>query len=219
MNVTAISLAGEEIPVKKILCVGRNYAAHAMEMGTAPPVEPILFFKPVTALARPAGGDLFVPGRFGELHHEGELVCLVGAGGKNLSSEAASRAVAGIAVGVDLTLRTIQATAKESRTPWAVAKGFDSSAPVGTFIEAGHGEIEGRRMTLGVNGSVRQEGNTSAMIFEPAKILSFASRYFTLERGDLLFTGTPPGVGPLVGGDRVLAAAEGLPELSFTVKR
>ncbi len=219
MSLRAIHLAGEVIPAGKILCVGRNYAAHAKEMGTVVPAEPILFFKPATALAFPHGDDLFVPRAFGELHHEVELVCLLGAGGKNLSTEDASRAVAGIAVGVDLTLRAIQARAKETRSPWAVAKGFDSSAPVGDFIRCDGADIGARAMSLHVNGSKRQEGNTTDMIFTVAAVVSFATRYFTLERGDLLFTGTPPGVGPLEDGDEVVAAVAGVPELSFTVKR
>ncbi len=215
-----VLLGNAETPISKILCVGRNYAAHAEEMGAAPPAEPILFFKPHTALARPAGGDLHVPEDFGELHHEIELVFILGAGGRNVAREEGGRLISGCGVGIDLTLREIQSAAKQARAPWAVSKGFDGSAPVGDFVTLDQGAAGlARRLHLEVNGETRQSGSSSAMIFSPGEIISHASRFFTLEAGDLIFTGTPPGVGPLLNGDRLSARIDGLPELSFTVKR
>lgn len=220
MTDRTVFLEGRPVSIGKILCVGRNYAAHAEEMGAGIPDEPVLFLKPHTALVRPAGGDIHVPAVHGELHHEIELVLLLGAGGRDLSADEAARAVAGLGVGVDLTLRAIQARAKEDRAPWTVAKGFDRSAPVGDFVAAGDVSADKpRALRLSVNGETRQEGNAARMIFPPTRIISFASRYFTLEEGDLFFTGTPPGVGPLRDGDRVSAEVEGLPGLDFTVRR
>ncbi len=216
----AVLFDSAEVPISKIFCVGRNYAAHAEEMSANLPPEPMIFLKPSTALARPGGGDLSIPENLGELHFEIELVLLLGGGGKNLPPAEAERLIAGYGVGLDLTLRGIQATAKERGAPWSVAKGFDGSAPVGDFVSSGdHPADSGRVLRLLVNGEQRQEGSTAEMIFSPGRIISFASRYFTLEPGDLFFTGTPSGVGPLYDGDRISASIDGLPELHFKFHR
>ena len=215
-----VLLEGDPVSVGKILCVGRNYAAHAGEMGEKVPSEPVLFLKPATAIVRPSGGDLFVPKEFGELHHEVELAVLLGGEGKNLSPERAARLVAGYAVALDLTLREVQARAKRAGEPWSLAKGFDGAAPMGDFVPAsGVARPENLSLSLDVNGEIRQKACTSQMIFSSKDILAYASRFLTLEKGDILLTGTPEGVGPLVDGDVLLARIEGLPELRLTMRR
>lgn len=191
----------------KIVCVGRNYAAHAEEMGAERPDEPILFLKPSTALLD-GGGVVTLPPWSDEVHHEVELVVRIGDDAKDVTVADVHRFVDGWGVGVDLTARDIQARAKERRQPWAVAKGFDGSAPVSRLLPVtsldGLSEVE---LTLEVGGEIRQRGSTSAMLWTVRELVAFASSRFTLERGDLLFTGTPQGVGPVVSGDRVLATA------------
>jgi len=215
-----VRLGRREIEVRKILCVGRNYAAHAAEMGAAPPDEPVFFLKPSTALAHPSGGDLFIPEEWGLLHHEVELALLLGGGGRDLSPGEAGEAVLGCAVALDLTLRDVQSRAKKAGGPWTVAKGFDGSAPVGGFLPVSSlKDLGDLALTLSVNGEVRQASRTSRMIFSPAELVAHASSRMTLEEGDLLFTGTPEGVGPLVDGDRVVASLEGLPDLTLTLRR
>ncbi|MBN1825102.1 MAG: fumarylacetoacetate hydrolase family protein [Candidatus Eisenbacteria bacterium] len=219
MSAARVDLAGQAVPVRKILCAGRNYAAHAAEMGSVPPAAPFLFLKPLTAL-HTGGGEVRVPEALGLLHHEVELVALLGGGGKNLSPGEAERLIAGYAVGVDLTLREEQERAKRSGGPWALGKGFDCSAPVGAFVPAAEaGDPLDMPIRLEVNGRARHDSRTSFMLFRPGELLAYVSRFLTLEEGDLLFTGTPEGVGPLAGGDRVVARAGNLPELRFTIVR
>jgi len=206
----AVLLDERAVPVGKILCVGRNYVAHAGEMGVPPPKEPLLFLKPATAVVRPDGGELFVPASHGLLHHEIELAVLLGDGGKAV----------GYGVALDLTLRDLQAAAKKAGGPWAIAKGFDRSAPIGDFLPAGAvPNPADLPVCLEVNGETRQQASTADMIFTPAVLAAYASRYFTLEAGDLLITGTPAGVGPLDDGDVVHARIGDLPELRLTMRR
>jgi len=191
----------------KIVCVGRNYAAHAEEMGAERPVEPILFLKPPTALLD-GGGVVTLPPWSDEVHHEVELVVRIGAEGRDIPAPDAHRFVDGWGVGVDLTARDVQARAKEAGHPWAVAKGFDGSAPVSRLLPvASLDRLSEVEMTLEVGGEIRQRGSTSAMLWTVRELVAFASSRFTLARGDLLFTGTPEGVGPVVSGDRILATA------------
>ena len=219
MNAGRVDFDGRPVPVRKILCAGRNYAAHAAEMGSVPPAAPFLFLKPPTAL-HSGGGEIAVPESLGLLHHEVELVALLGGGGKNLTPGDAEKRIAGYAVGVDLTLREEQERAKRAGGPWALGKGFDSSAPVGTFAPASRvADPLDLSIRLEVNGRIRHDSRTSFMLFRPGELLAYISRFMTIEEGDLLFTGTPEGVGPLAAGDRVRARAGDLPELSFTIIR
>ncbi|RPJ40892.1 MAG: FAA hydrolase family protein [Candidatus Latescibacterota bacterium] len=184
------------------------------------PGEPVLFLKPTTALVRPDGGELFVPESYGLLHHEIELVALLGRGGKNLSEEETAGRIAGYAVALDLTLREPQTAAKKAGEPWMLWKGFDGSCPVGAFAPAERvPDPCALALSLEVNGEVRQKGHTSSMMFSPARIVAYASRYITLEEGDLFLCGTPDGVGPLVHGDKIAARIDGLPEMRFELKR
>ena len=213
----ALPVAGrnEAFPVRRILCVGQNYAAHAREMGADPAREaPFFFSKPRDALVTAA--TVPYPGATADLHHEVELVCAIGAAGSDLDARSAESLIVGWAVGVDLTRRDLQAAAKSKGRPWDAAKGFDHSAPCGA-LTLGAPPRPDAAMSLAVNGQVRQSARLDQMIWSPAEVVVEASRLWRLLPGDLIFTGTPEGVGPVVRGDRVEAVIEGLEPLSFTL--
>ena len=191
-------------PVRRILCVGQNYAAHAREMGHAR-AEPFFFTKPADAVVVD-GTDPVFPMATADLHHEVELVCAIGSAGT----------IVGWAVGCDLTRRDLQSVAKEKGRPWDAAKGFDQSAPCGALtLDAALDPAA--PIALSVNGALRQSGRLDDMIWSPNEILAKARELWDVRPGDLIFTGTPEGVGPLHPGDRVEATIEGLQTLSFTV--
>ncbi|NND71902.1 MAG: fumarylacetoacetate hydrolase family protein [Rhodothermales bacterium] len=201
----------------KVLCIGRNYAAHAAEMESAVPEEPMIFLKPSSALTG-SGSVVAIPSRSRDVHHEVELVCCIGKNGKNISREAALDHVVAYAVGLDLTARDIQGEAKRKGHPWSVSKGFDTFAPIGGFKESALvGDPSDINIKLYVNDELRQYGNTGSMIFDIPTLVSFCSEIFTLEPGDLIYTGTPEGVGPIRVGDTLRATADELPELVVTV--
>lgn len=205
------------VPVGKILGIGTNYASHAAEMGSPVGGDPVVFLKPASALCAD-GAAVAAPGSGHELHHEVELVVAIGKTGRRIPFEKALDHVAGYAVGLDLTLRDLQRIAKKAGRPWALAKGFDTSAPVSAFRAAA--EIPDPQeipLTLTVNGTARQAGNTADMIVPVAGLIAFLSGYMTLEPGDLIFTGTPAGVGALKPGDAVVAEAAGVGTLRVTV--
>ena len=193
------------LPVRRILCVGQNYAAHAREMGHDR-AEPFFFSKPADALVTDGADPLF-PTATAELHHEVELVCAVGEDGN----------IAGWAVGCDLTRRDLQAAAKAKGRPWDAAKGFDQSAPCGA-LTLGALPDAAAPITLSVNGETRQSGRLDDMVWAPDEILAKARTLWEVRPGDLIFTGTPEGVGPLQPGDRVEAAIDGLAPLTFTLR-
>ena len=194
-------------PVRRILCVGQNYAAHAREMGNDPTRQaPFFFSKPADAIVTD-GGDPAYPSATANLHYEVELVAAIGEGG----------AIVGWAVGVDLTRRDLQAQAKEKGRPWDAAKGFDQSAPCGPLTLGALPEPEGA-IVLTVNGETKQSSTLAEMIWNPAEIVGKAGELWALQPGDLIFTGTPEGVGPLVAGDAVEATVAGLETLRFTVR-
>jgi acylpyruvate hydrolase len=189
------------IEVGKIVCVGRNYREHLKEMGYAPDEDPVIFLKPPTSLLA-SGSVLALPTFSREVHHEVELVLVIGRDAREVPEARALEHVLAFAVGLDLTCRDLQKRAKERGEPWAVAKGFDGAAPVSTAVTAGEvGDPADLAIELRVNGAVRQSARTSQMIHGAAWLIAYASRYMTLERGDLLMTGTPSGVGPLAPGD------------------
>ncbi len=202
-------------PVRRILCVGRNYAAHRREMGGEDRDPPFFFAKPADAVV-PLGGAVAYPSATGDFHHEVELVVALGQGGEALSSEQALLLVFGYAVGVDLTRRDLQGAARAKSQPWEAAKGFDGSAPIGAIHRAAGPPPQGR-IALSVNGAVRQQASISDMIWNVAEIIAQASRLWRLAPGDLIFTGTPEGVGPLARGDAVEAEIEAVGQLKFTV--
>lgn len=194
-------------PVGRLFCVGRNYAAHAREMGSSGREPPFFFMKPASAVL-PGGGDLAYPPLTADLHHEIELVVALGAGAE----------IFGYGVGLDLTRRDLQGAAKKEGKPWDMGKVFDHAAPVSALVPASAvPSVSSGRIALSVNGQVRQEGDLSEMIWTVPEIISELSRYITLLPGDLIFTGTPSGVGPIQRGDRLDGTIEGVGDLSVQV--
>lgn len=212
----AIANSSARFPVRRIFCVGRNYADHVREMGNDPKAEPPIFFtKPADAVVE-NGAVIEYPSATADLHHEVELVLAIGKAGRDIAEADALSHVWGHGVGVDLTRRDLQAAAKKAGAPWDTAKAFDSSAPVAALSPAGAPLVAGA-IRLSVNGVMRQNGDIGDMIWRPAEIVAAASRLWALKPGDLIFTGTPSGVGPLQRGDAVLAEVEGLEPLRFTI--
>lgn len=205
-------------PVHRIYCVGRNYLAHLKEMGHDPDRTPPTFFaKPADTLVVD-GAVLPYPAMTKNLHHEIELVMALGKGGANIAADSALDHVFGYGVGIDLTRRDLQAQAKERGAPWEVAKSFELSAPCGALRPAAEmGHINSGRIWLSVNGEVRQDGDIGQMIWSCAEIVTELSKYFTLAPGDLIFTGTPSGVGPLEPGDAVTSGVDGVGTLTLTI--
>lgn len=202
-------------PVRRILCVGRNYAAHRREMGGDDRDPPFFFAKPADAIV-PPGGQVRYPPRTADLHHEIELVVALKGGGADVPVDQALDLVYGYAVGVDLTRRDLQNAAKEKGHPWDAAKGFDASAPISAISKRDGAPPQGR-IALSVNRQLRQEGQVADMIWSVAEVIAEASKLWTLAPGDLIFTGTPEGVGPIVPGDLVEGEVEGVGQLHFTV--
>ena len=202
-------------PVRRILCVGRNYAAHRREMGGDDRDPPFFFAKPADAVVPPGAATPYPPAT-ANLHHEIELVAALGAGGAEVSREDALGLVLGYAVGVDLTRRDLQSAAREKGQPWDAAKGFDASAPI-SAIRRWRGAPPQGRIWLSVNGEVRQDAAVADMIWSVAEVIAEASRLWRLEAGDLIYTGTPEGVGALVRGDRVAGEVEGVGRVEFQV--
>jgi fumarylpyruvate hydrolase len=215
-----IEVAGSDarFPVHRIYCVGRNYAAHAREMGMDPEREPPFFFsKPADAVV-PNGAAVPYPPRTANLHHEIELVIAIGEGGRDIPVENALAHVFGYAVGNDLTRRDLQFAAREKGQPWDVSKGFDHSAPISAIrrvADAGHPERGA--IWIEVNGERRQSADLSEMIWTVPEIITELSALFELRPGDLIFTGTPAGVGPVVPGDSLVGGIDGLETLRTTI--
>ena len=207
----AIAGSADRFPVRRIFCVGKNYADHAREMGGDPAREPPFFFsKPADALVA-GSGDIAMPPRTANLHHEVELVVALAKGGKNIASGDAAAHIFGYAVGNDLTRRDLQADAKAGGRPWDMAKGFDHSAvlsPIRPVADTGHPQRA--RIWLSVNGDVRQDGDIADMIWPVADIIAELSTYVELRPGDLIYTGTPAGVGRIVAGDVVEGGIDGI---------
>ena len=218
----AVPVAGGGLfPVRRIFCVARNYAAHAREMGADPQREaPFFFTKPADAVLPVKTGEI---GRFPyplatrEVHHEVELVVALGAGGVNLTPEAAQACIWGYAAGLDMTRRDLQAEAKSKGRPWDAAKAFDASAPISEILPAPGWVPAGGDIRLEVNGSLRQRGELADMIWSVPEVIAYFSRFYRLQAGDLIFTGTPEGVGAVQVGDRIDAAVAGIGRLALAV--
>ncbi len=202
-------------PVRRLWCVGRNYAEHAREMGFSDREAPFFFAKPADAVV-PGGGAVAYPPRTANLHHEIELVIAVGRGGRDLAADQAAAHVFGLAVGLDLTRRDLQMAFKGKGQPWEMAKAFDQSAPIGPIHPVG-ALPERAGIWLQVNGAERQRSDIARMIWSVPEILAHLSAYVELAPGDLVFTGTPEGVGPLERGDRLLGGIDGLGELAVEI--
>ena len=216
---------GRAVRPGKILCIGRNYAAHVREMGDVAeaPADPVVFLKPTTALV-PDGGEIVLPRQSRDVHHELELVAVVGTAGRHVAEADALTHVAAYALGLDLTARDLQARAKADKGPWSIAKGFDTFAPLGPLLPAeALGDPQRVSMSLAVDGETRQEGTTADMISTVARLVAFLSSVFTLEPGDLVYTGTPEGVGPVRDGARLVCTGttgdgHALPALTVTAR-
>ncbi|MFD1192513.1 fumarylacetoacetate hydrolase family protein [Phenylobacterium conjunctum] len=213
----AVPVEGETalFPVRRILCVGRNYAAHRREMGGDDRDPPFFFAKPADAIVLP-GADVPYPPKTGNLHHEIELVVALKGGGADLTPEAALNLVFGYAVGVDLTRRDLQNAAKDKGHPWEAGKAFDASAPISAIRKWDAAPPQGR-IAVSVNGAVKQDATVADMIWNVAEIIAEASKLWTLAAGDLIYTGTPEGVGPLKPGDLVEGEVEGVGQIRFKV--
>jgi len=193
----------------KIVCIGQNYRAHAREMDSEPPKEPIIFFKPATALIR--DGEAIEAGDVGRVDHEVELALIMGRAAKQVGEREALDFVSHLAVFNDVTARDIQGIARKAGNPWSLAKGMDTFAPMSEPVPLSRvGDVHSLDLELKVNGEVRQRGRTSDMIFGPERLISYISRFMTLEAGDIIATGTPEGVGPLNHGDMVEARIPGV---------
>lgn len=187
----------------KIICIGRNYADHAKELNNPLPSEPVFFLKPDTALL-PAGNDFYIPDFTKDLHYECEVVVKIKKVGKNIQEKFAKEYYDEISLGIDFTARDIQDQCKAKSLPWEKAKGFDHSAPMGThFIPTSSVNLADFNFQLKKNGQLVQDGHTKDMIFNIDSIIAFVSQFITLKTGDLIFTGTPAGVGPVAIGDRL----------------
>jgi fumarylpyruvate hydrolase len=207
---TVPTSTGGAFPVRRVFCVGRNYAAHAREMGHDPDREPPFFFtKPADAVVT-GGADVPYPTLTERLEHEIEQVVAIGVGGSDIPVDRALEHVWGYGVGLDLTRRDLQAVAKELGRPWDMAKGFDASAPIGTLVPAQGVDPAVGRIVLRVNGEVRQQGDLGDLIWSVAETIAALSRAVRLEPGDLVMTGTPEGVGTVQRGDLLEGELEGV---------
>ena len=209
---------GAAFPVRRIFCVGRNYAEHAREMGTDPDREPPFFFMKSADTVVASGSEIKYPTRTENLHHEVELVIAMGSGGSDISGAEASDHIFGYAVGVDLTRRDLQQQMKENGRPWDIGKSFDQAAPVGEIQPSWNiGHPRKGKINLSVNGKTRQKADLKDMIWSIDEIIAELSTYYKLGAGDLIFTGTPSGVDALVRGDHVSSTIEGIESLEFSI--
>jgi len=201
MSELQISIEGRSFTPQRIFCIGKNYDEHVKELGGTAPEEPVVFIKPVCNIVAP--GEIVSMPRHGSLlHHEVEVVLLIGREGQDVPEADALSYIAGITLGLDLTLRDVQGRLKKSGLPWELSKSFEQSAPLGHFKTYDSNSID-LPFTCSVNGDLRQQGNTRDMLFPITNLIHTLSRWWTLRPGDIIFTGTPSGVGRLQAGDRV----------------
>ena len=219
----AVPVTGQDalFPVHRIYCVGRNYVDHAQEMGHTGREAPFFFMKPADAVlpvATGATGELSYPAQTADFQHEMELVVAIGKGGKDISVEQAMEHVWGYAIGLDMTRRDVQGAAKKLGRPWDTGKAFEQSAPIGPITPAGQaGEIGSAAITLHVNGAVRHSSTIDKLTWNVAETIADLSTYFTLQPGDLIYTGTPAGVAAVRRGDELLGSITGLGDLRLKV--
>lgn len=213
-----VKLNDEDIAVGKILCVGRNYAKHAEELGNEIPEFPIIFMKPASTLIFD-GEDIIHPSYSNEMHHEVELVLLIGQTIKDPTLEEAENSIIGYAVGLDMTLRDLQNEYRKKGSPWTLAKGFDTCAVVSPFISKEDYCLSGKEtISLKKNGTVQQNSTIDKMIFSPAYIVKYLAERMTLEKGDLIYTGTPEGVSKVEKGDILFSEITNVGKLENTIK-
>ncbi len=214
--VLAPTTTGARFPVRRLFCIGRNYAAHAREMGQNPDREPPFFFTAWAETVVP-GGVIAYPQSTADYHHEVELVVAIGRSGRDLRVDQALDLVWGYAIGLDMTRRDLQQVAKDGGRPWDVAKNVEQSKPLGPIHPAAGFDPGAGAIALSVNGQPRQAGDLSDMIWSVPEVIAHISTFYRLEPGDLIFTGTPAGVGPVVQGDTVVATIEGLGDLTVVI--
>jgi 5-carboxymethyl-2-hydroxymuconate isomerase len=217
MKQVKIKNKGQSYTIGKIVCVGRNYAEHAKELGNDVPEKPVVFLKPASAVIY--SGDKIIHPSFSEnMHHETELVLLIGKTIKDADEKEAEEAIIAYGVGLDMTLRDIQTNLKKKGHPWTIAKGFDTSAVISEFISKNDHKLTlDEEIILSVNNEKRQHERLNKMIFNPAQIVEYISSLMTLEEGDLVFTGTPAGVNKAVSGDKLHAEITGIASLECEV--
>lgn len=192
--------------VNRVFCIGRNYAEHIRELGSTPDEACVVFMKPVSSVV-PADAPVTLPRNRGSVHHEAELVILLTGGGADIPEQRALENVAAVTLGLDLTLRDLQNELKKKGAPWELCKAFDGAAPLGDWMPYNGQDLQAIEFTCDVNGQRRQQGNTRDMLFPVSRLIHILSRTWALVPGDIIFTGTPAGVGPLQPGDRVTLAA------------
>lgn len=216
MKTVHLTESKEDIIVPKIFCLGKNYARHAAEMKMEVPKKPIVFMKPSEAIVY-SGARVGIPAMTKDLHHETEIYFVIGKKGKDISKEEARSFITAVGVGLDLTLRDVQTELKNAGNPWLISKGFDGSAPISDAVPADGVDFNSLELSLAVNGKPRQHGSYADTIFKVEDTVAFISQLFTLERGDLIFTGTPEGVAKLNPGDRLHAELVGRASLDIEI--
>ena len=200
----------------KIICIGRNYAEHAKELKNEVPTEPVFFMKPDTALLKES--DFYLPSFTNDLHHEIELVIKISKAGKHIEEQFAHKYYNEIGLGIDFTARDLQTKAKEKGLPWEKAKAFDNSAPIGNFMDKKDLDLNNINFELKVNGISKQKGNSKDLIFSFDKVIAYVSQFVSLKVGDLIYTGTPEGVGQVKMGDKLEGFLNGESFLKLNVK-
>jgi len=216
---TALPVAGgaARFPVRRVYCIGRNYAAHAVEMGHDPNREPPFFFQKNPDNLDPSG-EFPYPGQSADVHHEVELAVALGRGGSDIPLAEAMDHVWGYAVALDMTRRDVQDEAKRLKRPWDTSKAFERSAPIGPLVpKAAFGDPSKGAISLAVNGEIRQSGDLDQMIWKVPEMISYLSGLFELKAGDLIYSGTPAGVGPVQRGDEMLGTIEGIGDIKIKV--
>jgi fumarylpyruvate hydrolase len=216
--ILAATTEGKDFPVRRLFCIGRNYAAHAREMGKDPDREAPFFFTKWAETVVPSGATVPYPAETGNFHYEAELVVAVGKGGRNIAEADALSHVYGYATGLDMTRRDLQFEARDKGRPWDTGKNVEYSSPLGLIhpaSEVGHPATGSIRLT--VNGEVKQDADLAELIWDVSEVIAYVSRFYRLEQGDLIYTGTPAGVGAVVSGDAIVVSIAGLTDLAVTV--
>jgi fumarylpyruvate hydrolase len=214
----AKTTSGDDFPVRRIFCVGRNYSEHTKEMGFDPDHEPPFFFTKWAEAIVPSGATIAYPQGTSNFHFEAELVVAIGTGGRNITRQAANDHIYGYATGLDMTRRDLQLIARDKGRPWDTGKNVEQSAPIGLIHPASDvGHIETGAITLTVNGETKQSADIADLIWPVADVIVFLSALYRLEPGDLIYTGTPAGVGAVVAGDKMVVSIDGLTPLETTV--
>jgi fumarylpyruvate hydrolase len=218
MPVLAKTSSGDEFPVRRVFCVGRNYSEHTREMGFDPDREPPFFFTKWAETVVPSGATIAYPPGTQNFHFEAELVVAIGVGGRNIARESAKNHIYGYATGLDMTRRDLQLIARDKGRPWDTGKNVEQSCPLGLIhpvSEVGH--IDSGAITLAVNGDTKQSSNITDLIWPVEDVIVFLSALYRIEPGDLIYTGTPAGVGAVVPGDKMVVSIDGLSSIEITV--